>query len=65
MIANPFVIDDESEYVDAQSRLDCVKEFSELELRGALEVRGLQKSVRVAIERRLKRLNAEKSKESA
>lgn len=43
---------------DAASRLDEVQEFSARQLRAALKVKGLQKAVRAAIERRLRKLGA-------
>jgi hypothetical protein len=51
-----------SEWFDAQSRLDRVKEFNLPQLAAALEVPGLQKTVRTAIERRMKRLQLERDK---
>lgn len=45
------------EWVDAESRLDRVKTFDVGECRAALKLAtGLQKTVRLAIERRLRRL---------
>ena len=46
----------DSFYVDAESRLDKVKSFTAAECRAALKLTDLQKAVRLAIERRLKRL---------
>jgi hypothetical protein len=43
-------------WVDAESRLACVKDFDAAQCRAALKVYGLQKSVRLAIERRLRKL---------
>jgi len=42
--------------VDAQGRLDAVKQFTAAECRAALKLTGLQKTVRLAVERRLRRL---------
>jgi hypothetical protein len=46
--------------MDAVSRLDKVREFSTNQLKTALDVQGLQKSVRLAIERRLRKLEQTK-----
>ncbi len=46
-------------WVDAESRLDCVKNFNAAECQAALKVYGLQKTVRIAIERRLRKLAKE------
>lgn len=45
--------------IDAQSRLDMVKRFGPEELRRVLALPGVQKTVRQAAERRLKKLEAE------
>jgi hypothetical protein len=42
--------------VDAESRLENVKSFTAAECRAALKLTDLQKAVRLALERRLKRL---------
>ncbi len=55
---NPFATSDGMEYVDATSRLERVKEFSAEECLAALELTGLQKTVRAAVERRLRKLRA-------
>jgi len=44
------------EWVDVESRLDCVKRFSAEDCRAALDLPGLQKTVRVAVERLLKQI---------
>lgn len=44
------------QHMDAQDRIDLVREFDVRQCRAALEVAGLQKTVRQAIERRLRRL---------
>ena len=41
---------------DAQDRITCVKEFDADQCRAALTLPGLQKTVRIAIERRLRAL---------
>ena len=51
--------------VDAESRKRMVANFSVDECRRALHLRGLQKTVASAVERRLKRLGAAKTKEGA
>jgi N-acetylmuramic acid 6-phosphate (MurNAc-6-P) etherase len=56
----PSVYQKNAEHVDATSRLELVKAFSEEQCRAALEVKDLQKTVRIAIERRLRRLNIKK-----
>ena len=58
---NPFAssVHPGSQWVDADSRLECVKEFSAEQCRAALKLPDLQKSVRLAIERRLRKLAKE------
>jgi len=51
--------DGDSFWVDAESRLDKVKRFSTVECRQALRLPDLQKTVRIGIERRLRRLQKE------
>lgn len=46
-------------YYDADSRLARVKEFNLCQLNQALAVEGLQKSVKQAIERRIRKLTRE------
>jgi hypothetical protein len=46
------------EIVDAESRLEAVKSFSKMDCRAALKMPDLQKTVRLAIERRLKRMES-------
>ncbi len=43
-------------WTDAESRLHCVKSFDADQCRAALEVNGLQKTVTLALERRLRAL---------
>lgn len=43
-------------YVDVKNRLDMVKQFDIEECRKALRMRSLQKTVRTAVERRLRKL---------
>jgi hypothetical protein len=47
-----------SYWIDVQSRLDRVRGFNTDQCHRALRVRGLQKTVRTAIERRLRKLQA-------
>jgi hypothetical protein len=60
--ANPFfagIYDGGPAYdIDAVSRLERVARFNTDQCRRALHVRGLQKTVRTAVERRLRRLGA-------
>ena len=49
-------------WVDAESRLDCVKSFNVAECHAALKVYGLQKTVSLAIERRLRKVKKEIAK---
>jgi hypothetical protein len=53
---NPFSSGGDGEYVDAASRLHAVKEFSAEDCRAALKLPDLQKTVRLAVERRLRKL---------
>jgi hypothetical protein len=56
---NPFEVDvcgTKAESVDVGSRLYAVKSFSKNDCRAALKLPDLQKTVRMAIERRLKRM---------
>jgi hypothetical protein len=46
-------------WFDATSRIHRVKTFTIKECRAALEVEDLQKTVQIAIERRIRRLKAE------
>jgi hypothetical protein len=46
------------ETVDAGGRLEAVKSFSKMDCRAALKMPDLQKTVRQAIERRLKRMES-------
>ncbi|MCC5811351.1 MAG: hypothetical protein JJU06_13355 [Ectothiorhodospiraceae bacterium] len=46
-------------HIDADSRLSAVRRFTLEEYRVALELHDLQKTVRTAIERRLRRLERE------
>lgn len=59
MRRNPFLTANDAEYVDAQSRIEMVKTFSANECRASLELSDLQKTVRLAVERRLRRLAKE------
>ena len=43
-------------WCDVKSMLDRVREFDKTELRAALRQRNLQKTVRIAVERRLRKL---------
>jgi len=45
-------------HLDAVSRLERVRRFNAHQCQRALQVKGLQKTVRVAIERRLRKLGA-------
>lgn len=45
-----------SYYLDAQSRIYAVRNFDTEQCRAALKVAGLQKTVRIAVERRLRAL---------
>ncbi len=47
-------------YLDAVNRLERVKRFGRAQCADALCVKGLQKTVRIAIERRLRRLEVRK-----
>jgi hypothetical protein len=62
MARDPFAISDSvyqtCSYVDAASRLEAVKSFSKMDCRAALKMPDLQKTVRRAIERRLKRMES-------
>jgi hypothetical protein len=53
-LVNPFRAGD-GDYIDAESRIEKVKDFSEEECRAALKL-AIQKTVRQAIERRLRKL---------
>lgn len=44
------------QYLDAHDRITCVKEFDLAKCRAALALPDLQKTVRVAVERRLRAL---------
>ncbi|MCC5809909.1 MAG: hypothetical protein JJU06_06000 [Ectothiorhodospiraceae bacterium] len=46
-------------HVDAASRLDAAKRFNLEECRAALQVKGLQKTVATALERRIRKLERE------
>lgn len=55
---NPFKNEFHGGYaVDVQSRLDCVRQFDLVECRAALKLPDLQKTVRVAVERRIRKLH--------
>jgi len=60
---NPFYAgthgDIDSYWFDGDSRLDRVKEFSREQCEAAFQIEGLQKTVRLAIERRIRRLGRE------
>lgn len=45
-------------WIDTMSRLDRVRRFNAWRCRRALQVKGLQKTVRTALERRLRKLEA-------
>lgn len=55
-MSNPFTTWRGLAWVDAESRLEAVKRFSIFQCRDALKVRNLQKTVRIAIERRIRKL---------
>lgn len=59
-LPNPFRTEN-GEYVDADSRIEAVKRFSAEQVQVALNLPNLQKTVRIAIERRLKQLEREKA----
>lgn len=46
--------------VDVEGRIALVKRFDAAQLESALQVPGLQKTVRLAIERRLRKLQSQK-----
>jgi len=59
---NPFSSNEgKTEWIDGDSRLYCVKTFSIEECKAALELADLQKSVRLAIERRIRKLEKAKN----
>lgn len=57
---DPFFVrrfaDVDSSWIDADSRIEAVKNFSAQQCRDALKLSDLQKTVRLAIERRLRQL---------
>lgn len=55
--SNPFSTGD-GDYIDAESRLEKVKDFNAEQCHAALKL-AIQKTVRLAIERRLRRLAKE------
>lgn len=63
---NPFFsgyFDDQPTFdMDVNSRLDRVKTFDQAQCERALEMEHLQKTVRTAVERRLRRLQKEAAK---
>jgi len=63
-VKNPFITSRvhgvHMQAADVESRLDKVKGFSPDQLRAALRVEGLQSTVRLAIERRLRKLEQAK-----
>lgn len=58
MRANPFSAGD-GDYIDADSRIEKVRDFTEEECLAALKL-AIQKTVRDAIERRLRKLRRKK-----
>jgi len=55
---NPFSDDGgKTAWIDGDSRLYCVKNFSLEQCYAALEMRDLQKSVRLAVKRRIRKLS--------
>jgi len=58
MSPNPFSNDGgKTAWIDGDSRLSCVKDFSIKQCKAALELPDLQKTVRLAIERRIRKLS--------
>jgi len=58
MSTNPFSSNGgKTAWIDGDSRLYCVKKFSLEECKAALELSDLQKAVRIAIERRIRKLS--------
>ena len=56
MAANPFESPYGGQWIDVESRVHCVSNFTFQECVDALRLDGLQKTVRVAVERKMRKI---------